>query len=558
MGRVNYLRTSAPRAAGAIVWAVALIAFCWLLADIAISGFARTATFLPLAACAGLLLAIYATLLRPGRRFGKTLALYVIAAAVVAVSVHDDLTAGAPLPAVAGLAGVLVCCWLSAGLLIFARPRKGATAPPAPPATRPLVLSGAAFGLGAVALIVAGAFGLPPLFANRTSVAAAAVPSEPAGISSVRWTSEPGRYLDYPDRLAPAGTGYIVSQANAVTAFDGATGAERWHFAVDRARGFHAAASPDGSTVVVSFRPGAGAAVADSATRLMALDAVTGATRWSRWLAGGVLAPIVSVTGSEIWLGSAEETPALAALQRINRFAIDDGSSIGAFDISGDPACGGRSVAPAIAGDRVLETVECQGALELRGTRPGDTGAAGTWVATIEGGEHSEVLTRAGSTQVGALGSLGSSGNSPVVLVSFAPGSDGVSTTLNAPSRVLSADGAELFEIPADQRPISVLAISVIAWKAGTLTAFPLDGSSSFELVGTAACTPDENSVMVGLDSAVVASCAEGSAVGFFAPGAPATVVELGLDAGADLWLTVTPGAVVVYDSISGTTVGLG
>lgn len=556
MGRVTYLRNSPPRLAGALIWAVALISFCWILVDIAVSGFARTATFLPLAACAGLLLAIYATLLRPGRRFGKTLALYVIAAAVVGVSVVNDLLAGAPLAAVAGLGGVMICCWLSAGLLIFARPRKGATEPAAAPPARRAWTVAAGAGVVAAVVVAACALFLPPLSADRSTAEAATPAVVPGSVTAARWRSAEGSFLDYPDRLIAAGTGYLVSQATAVTAYDGATGAQRWHFAVDQARGFSASASADGSTVVLVYRPGINAAVADSATRLVSLDAVTGQTRWARWL-GGSLPPIVSITDTEIWLGAAEETPALAALQRINRISLADGTDLGPVDLDNGAACTGSAVSTAVAGRRILEMSRCDGTLRLRSVVPGTTGDDAFWTQDLGDQSQSELLTSGGTAQVGALGSLRASRDSAVVFVPMVESADGVNRTVSGPSKVFSAEGAELFGVPADERPIRVVDTAVITWKAGLLKSYPLDGSTPFVLTGTASCQPDENSAMASLGATVLASCADGTALGSFTRDATPTAVDLGLEAGADLWVSAVPGAVVVYDSISGTTVGL-
>ena len=116
------------------------------------------------------------------------------------------------------------------------------------------------------------------------------------------------------------------------------------------------------------------------------------------------------------------------------------------------------------------------------------------------------------------------------------------------------------FEIPRQERPLQVLDNAVITWLAGALRAWPLDGGAVFDLTDTAGCTPTENSTLVAVGDSVLATCETdgGLAVALFGADGVGEPIQLGLPADADPWMVTAPGGVVVYDSISGITVGLG
>lgn len=534
------------RLAGLTVWAVALVGSVWMLVALAVSGFTTTTTLLPVGVVLVLLLTVFATLIRPDRRFGKTLALYVIGAAVVAVTVSRDLTAGAALWPVVATSGLVICAWVCAGLLILDRARQRRT--PDRVTGNPL-----AAGAGALVLSVALVFGtavvLPDAFADRSTSAAPGVPPSSTGLTAVSWTGADGNFLDYPDQVTATTTGFLVRQATSVQAYDGASGALRWQYSVPSARGFQAVTSLDGTTVVLSFRPGPGAAVGDAATRLLALETDTGRTRWQTWLPGSALPSILAVTSSHLLIRAAEGT-AWSLLRR----SLIDGAELSPVPFTPDADCPAAPGGPTLAGGVVLMTVSCGETDRLLAFDP-ETGGV-RWRQDVDLAGAPQLTTGAGSTGLADPAALVATATTGLALSAItAAGAD------PEPAQILGTDGAELFALPAAEQLLRVLDHQVISWRAGTLVARPLSGAAPYDLVGDDGCRPTENSDLIGFGTdQVLAGCTVGdsAAVALFGPHGAGAALVLPFPADADLWLTAVPGGVVAYDSVSGTMVGLG
>ncbi|WP_159440844.1 outer membrane protein assembly factor BamB family protein [Jatrophihabitans endophyticus] len=206
-------------------------------------------------------------------------ALLALGAAVVGAlglrSQHDLGFPGAQtlLVAVGGLATGIGALLLFAGF------------PPRLGRPRPFAVVGGAVG---VALVAATSVPLSSSASgwtvDATTAASTTAPAAPSAVARQAWAFTVHGQVQ---EVVAAGTGVAVLTARGVTAVDGRTGKERWHYERSGAQAVRLAATPDRTVVLVGFDLGGGV------QRLFGLDAVSGRVRFALRTKGndGLLGP---------------------------------------------------------------------------------------------------------------------------------------------------------------------------------------------------------------------------------------------------------------------------
>ncbi|MGV9663756.1 hypothetical protein [Nocardia niigatensis] len=182
---------------------------------------------------------------------------------------------------------------LGAGTLIFVGAVLLVPILMAPNRSRPLprrivaVAPAAGVLLSAVTVSVAVHAGDDGLHVDHTTAARAAIPAQPTGLGAEKYRfAIPARetnsaWADIGD-LVPVGTGFVLSSAEGITAYDGATGMQRWHYLRTHTKhsGNYGVLYVDGS--LRSLDGGTVVLARWAALGWIAFDAVTGEILWQK------------------------------------------------------------------------------------------------------------------------------------------------------------------------------------------------------------------------------------------------------------------------------------
>ncbi len=251
---------------------------------------------------------------------------------------------------------ILGSCAIALGALLLpargrSRRERGRTA------GRPL--AGVVAGVAAAALVAV----LAPVSTAVTdgvavdarTAAEVVVPDVPAQIEgSEAWRVD----LDGVQQVTPGGAGFILGHEDGVSALDGTTGEERWHYTrpgADRAGTF---VTPDGATVLVHLTSRVG-------SRYVVLDAVTGRVRHQGTPFGQIVPssssaprvrPVTEMLTDSAFVRIVEEQ---GQVTRLVAASLTDGQELWRWSPATGCEFNENAWGTVTTGDRVVVTVQC-------------------------------------------------------------------------------------------------------------------------------------------------------------------------------------------------------